>query len=278
MSVTMPGPRFIGVVMANAITIKTADRAILIGASGTGKSTLAKYLLDQWREDYPQSRVMIVDTKPRWRATGMPDGGTPKKLYSRMAKGDTIKGSVALTDMKDWPLVWDRDVNPSQTVIVQRVQQGWKDRSATQTATVSFALACMERFYATADAKTQSLIYADEGHDFFTPNGSARGSDIIQRSYRAGREIGLTSLTGFQRPVGLNLQMMTELNYLALFRINYARDAKRLVEYGWPLGTDPPTYDEKFCFKLWREGKPKAPTYRLTRKADNGNTNHRNAA
>jgi len=259
--------------MSNAITIQTADRAILVGASGTGKSTLARYLLDEWRKDYPKSRVLIVDTKPRWRATGMPDGGTPKKLYGRMAKGDTIKGSVALSDMDDWPLVWSRDVNPSQTVICQRIQRGWKDRRATQSATVSFALACMERFYASASAHTQSLLYIDEGHDFFSPNGTARGSDIIQRCYRAGREIGLTELTGFQRPVGLNLQMMTELNYLALFRINYEKDARRLVEYGWPLGTGPPTYDEKYHFKLWREGKPTAPVFRLTRKVDRQNGN-----
>lgn len=258
--------------MANAITLKTADRAILVGASGTGKSTLAKYLLDEWRKDYPKSRVMVIDTKPRWRGTTMPDGGSPKKLYSRMAKGDEIKGAVTLSDMSDWPLVWDKDTNPSQTVIVQRVQQGWKDRSASQAASVSFALACIERFYATASSKTESLLYADEGHDFYTPNGSARGSDIIQRCYRAGREIGLTSLMGFQRPVGLNLQMMTELNYLALFRINYAKDARRLVEYGWPLGTEPPTYDEKFCFKLWRDGSPRAQTYRLTRKVDRANS------
>lgn len=266
--------------MANAITLRTADRAILVGASGTGKSTLAKYLLDQWRDDYPQSRVLVIDTKPRWRGTLLPDGGSPRKLYGRMAKGDEIKGAVTLSDMNDWPLTWDKDTNPSQTVIVQRIQRGWKDRSATQMATVSFALACMERFYATASAHTQSLLYIDEGHDFFTPNGSARGSDIIQRSYRAGREIGLTELTGFQRPVGLNLQMMTELNYLALFRINYEKDARRLVEYGWPLGTGPPTYEEKFHFKLWREGKPTAPVYRLSRKVDrhNGYANDRTSA
>lgn len=266
--------------MANAITLKTSDRAILVGASGTGKSTLARYLLDSWRDDYPHSRVMVIDTKPRWRGTLMPDGSSPKKLYKRMAKGDEIKGAVVMSDMADWSLVWDKDINPSQTVIVQRVQQGWKDRRATQQATVSFALSCMERFYATASAKTESLTYCDEGHDFFTPNGSARGSDIIQRSYRAGREIGLTSLTGFQRPVGLNLQMMTELSYLALFRINYEKDARRLVEYGWPLGTGPPTYEEKFQFKLWREGRPIAPVYRLTRKADikNGNPDNRTPA
>jgi energy-coupling factor transporter ATP-binding protein EcfA2 len=253
--------------VANAVTLKTSDRAILVGASGTGKSTLARYLLEEWRKDYPKSRVMVVDTKPRWRGTIMPDGGSPKKLYSRMAKGDEIKGAVVLSDMADWPLAWDKDTNPSQTVIVQRVQQGWKDRKATQMATVSFALACMERFYATASAHTTSLTYTDEGHDFFSPNGTARGSDIIQRSYRAGREIGLTSLTGFQRPVGLNLQMMTELSYLALFRINYEKDARRLVEYGWPLGTGPPTYDEQFQFKLWREGRPVAPSFRLSGKA-----------
>lgn len=257
--------------MANAITLKTADRAILVGASGTGKSTLAKYLLDEWREDYPKSRVMVVDTKPRWRGTVMPDGGSPKKLYGAMAKGDEIKGAVTLSNMDDWPLAWDKDTNPSQTVIVQRIQRGWKDRSASQAATVSFALSCMERFYADATIRRESLLYIDEGHDFFTPNGSARGSDIIQRTYRAGREIGLTSLAGFQRPIGLNLQMLTELNYCSLFRINFDKDVRRLYDMGWPQGVGPPTYDETHCFKLWRNGKPSAPTYRLTRKVDRQN-------
>jgi len=158
--------------VANAITLRAADRAILVGASGTGKSTLAAYLLDAWRADYPKSRIMVVDTKPRWRGTIQADGSSPKKLYSRMAKGDEIKGAVTLSSMNDWTLAWDRDVNPSQTVVVQRIQQGWKDRSATQAATVSFALACIERYYATASIKRETLLYIDEGHDFFTPNGS----------------------------------------------------------------------------------------------------------
>jgi len=263
--------------MANQITLKTADRAILVGASGTGKSTLAKYLLDEWRKDYPRSRVMVVDTKPRWRAERMPDGSSPKKLYAKMAKGDSIPGSMCLSSMADWELSWDHDTNPSQTVVVQRIQKGWKDQKATQRATVHFGLACMERYFAGASIKRESLLYIDEGHDFFTATGSALGSDIIQRAYRAGREIGLTELSGFQRPSGLNLQVLTETNYAALFRINFENDVKKMYAMGWPKGVAPPTYDDEYGFRLWREGRPAAPMFRLTRKGSNGNADNADA-
>lgn len=242
------------------IALKSRDRAALIGASGTGKSTFAAYLLDRFRADYPHARILVLDTKPRWRAVRQANGTGTRRLYRNHAKGDTIAGSVALSDMRDWGIVWDDDTNPSQTVIAQRLE-------GSHAVNMRFQIAAAERFFKSQSAKRDSLLYVDEGMDFFTTSASAiGGSDIVQRCTRAGREKGLATLIGAQRPVGINLQILTEMNYAALFRINFVNDMKRLHEMGWPKDIGPPTYDTPHAFRLWREGSPQAPLYQLDKR------------
>jgi hypothetical protein len=246
----------------NDIAMHRSDRGILIGANGTGKSTLAEYVLASFRDEYPDARIAVLDTKPRWRAEYMPDGRKARKLYKRLAKGDTIPGSMHLSRAQDWPLVWDRDINPSQSVIVQRLSGSMADN-------VRFQVGFLEKFFSTQDVRRPSLVYLDEGMDFFTGSSSARGgSDIVQRCFRAGRERGLATLIGVQRPISINLQCLTETSWCALFRINFQSDVKRLYEMGWPHGTGPPTYEEvrrygQGLFRLWRDGQNQAPFYRL---------------
>jgi energy-coupling factor transporter ATP-binding protein EcfA2 len=257
------------------VTSRGADRATLVGANGTGKSTLANHLIHAFKEDYPDARVLVHDTKPRWRAEYQADGTRASRRYRRMAEGDTITGSMALDRLDDWPLVWDRDVNPSQIVIAQRI--GNARHPARHRTNILFQIMCAERFFDTQDAKRPSLIYFDEGMDFFHASAAARGgSDIVQRCYRAGREMGLASLFGCQRPVGISTQTLTEMNYCALFALNYTKDVKRLWEMGWPHDALPPTRHEPNCadnctahdpdgtFRLWRGGS-KAPKYRLAK-------------
>ncbi len=239
-----------------AIGMKNGDRGILIGASGTGKSTLSAHVLAEFRKDYPESRIIVFDTKPRWRAEHRADGTSTRKMYSAFAKGDTLPGAVALERPQDWALAWDKDCNPSQTVVVQRIR-------GSQRANVLFQLWCAERFFDSQKATRPALAYFDEGMDFFTVSGSAVGSDVVQRMFRAGREKNQATLIGVQRPKGINLQCLTETSWCAVFRINFEDDMKRLWEMGWPKGVGCPTYDQPYAFRLWREGRPTAPLYRL---------------
>ena len=226
---------------------------------------MAAYLIRAFREAIPASRILILDTKPRWRATHLPTGSSTKRRYKRFVKGDEIAGSMLMDDMRDWNLVWDKDVNPSRTVVVQA------PHGSTSRAKVLLSLRAAERFFDTQDARRPSLIYFDEGMDFFTTSGSARdNSDVVQRCFRAGRELNLTSLIGVQRPKGINLQCLTETSYCALYRINFADDVKRLHEMGWPKNVQAPEYgpdgQETHVFRLWREGRPGAAPYRLSMK------------
>jgi hypothetical protein len=244
------------------VSVKARDRAILIGASGTGKSTLAAHNLNHFRIQNPDARILVLDTKPRWRGQWKADGTSPTRMYRRFVKGDTIPGAVVVSRPVDWSLAWSKDVNPAQTVIVQRL-------TGTQSSNVAFQTWCSERFLETQRADRPSLIYWDEGMDFFTTSGSARNSDVVQRCYRAGRELNLASMIGVQRPKGINLQCLTETSYCALFRINFAEDVKRLWEMGWPREIGAPTYQEPHAFRLWRDSAPGAPLYRLNQRKEN---------
>ena len=238
-----------------------SDRGILIGANGTGKSTLAEYVLSAFRDEYPNARIAVLDTKPRWRAEWQADGRPARKLYRKLAKGDTIPGSMTISRAQDWPIVWDQDTNPSQSVIVQRLHGSMSDN-------LRFQVGFLEKFFQTQDARRPSLVYIDEGMDFFTGSSSARGgSDIVQRCFRAGRERGLATLIGVQRPISINLQCLTETSWCALFRINFKNDVRRLWEMGWPQSTGPPSYDQDHCFRLWRSGRAIAPLYKLGKAA-----------
>lgn len=262
----------------NAITLRVddhgADRATLVGATGTGKSTLAAYLIRVFKQDYPDSRIQIHDTKPRWRAEYLPDGTRAERRYRRMTKGDTIAESMAIDRLDDWDLVWDKDVNPSQVVVVQRI--GSRRHPITQRENIVFQVECAERFFHTQDARRPSLIYFDEGMDFFYSSAAARGgSDIVQRCYRAGREMGLATMASFQRPIGINQQTLTEMNYCALFDLDNRKDVRRLWDMGWPANVPAP-HTETFdgpdpigTFRLWRKGIH-APKYRLAREESNG--------
>lgn len=240
------------------VSMHASDRGILVGANGTGKSTLAEHVLSSFRHQYPDCRILVCDSKPRWRAERKVDGTSARSLYKRLARGDTIPGSVTMARMVDWNLAWDRDNNPVQTVVAQRIHGSNADN-------IRFQVAALERFFETQDAKRPSLAYLDEGMDFFTVNAGAKGgSDIVQRCFRAGRERGLATLIGVQRPVGINKQCLTETNWCAMFRINNIADIKTMLDMGWPQNAFPPDYSKPHVFRLWRaENGPTAPYYRL---------------
>lgn len=173
-------------------------------------------------------------------------GPSLSRRYKDQVPGDTIEG-VAMSRSEDWGLVWDRDLNPLQSVIVQTSQD------TPESVSMAFQVATIRKFFNTQKASVPSLLYVDEGMDFFTPNGVERFGGAIQRCYRAGRERGLATLAGFQRPKAISMQCLTEMNVLYLFRLNYRNDIKRLIEMGLPEDTEAPTENHRFLYM--RKGK-----------------------
>jgi energy-coupling factor transporter ATP-binding protein EcfA2 len=228
------------------MALDPGDRAVLIGASGCGKSTLANKLIGEWQASYcaptipagRRGRTMILDDKPRFRATRAVTGKSPRARYRDFVRGDTVEG-VVLDSLDHWQLAWDLQLNPSQTVIVQ-------NPALTEEGVVRLCQLAAARFFTTQTPRHPSLLYVDEGMSFFGPTGTGRYGNSIQRSFRAGREKKLAVLLGAQRPKQINMQCLTEANIAFLFRLDFDSDVKRMQEMSFPAGVAPITEDQQF--------------------------------
>src|SRR5579862_3653776 len=135
--------------LPDSLSLKPRDRAIIMGTSDSGKSTLANHQLTAFRNDYPNARILVSDTKPRWRGERLTDGTSAKRLYKKMAPGDFIPGAVIVQHPRDWALAWDKANNPTQTVIMQNVNLS-SDQNARWQAH------CAERFFRELDYRRPS--------------------------------------------------------------------------------------------------------------------------
>jgi hypothetical protein len=157
-----------------------------------------------------------------------------------MVPGDLLPG-VVLSRPKDWDLAWDRELNPTGIVVSQNMDMD-------EATLVRYQVAMIAKFFETQYWKEPSLLYIDEGHDFFGANATARYGSAIQRCFRAGAEKGMASLLGIQRPKTVNLQTLTESNVCYLFHIKFREDLKRLGEMGMTVRESPPVDSHQFFF------------------------------
>jgi hypothetical protein len=222
------------------ISLKRAERGLLLGGTGSGKSTAAEYLIPEFRREYNGSRVLIADSKPRFRAEWEPNGLPATARYKRWDHGAPVSGSMLVgggTAQGALKNVWKH----TDIAIVQCESQEM----------IPWLVAVIGAFFRDARASEPRLLYIDEGLDFFHPNGSPKGgSDAILRCSRAGRERGLASLVASQRPRGLPVQLISEVTKIYLFHLDFINDIKYLGEAGYPW-QDYPAPAEDHAFWYW---------------------------
>jgi hypothetical protein len=83
------------------INLPRAQRGILVGCVGSGKSTLGTELVRRFLQDEPRALVGLIDSKPRYRAEWSING--TRMRYHDWAAGDTLAGSVALHHAREFP-------------------------------------------------------------------------------------------------------------------------------------------------------------------------------
>lgn len=150
--------------------------------------------------------------------------------------------------MSEWRLAWDKTFNKTGIVIAQNLQMG-------DAELIKFESEAAQRLYDTQNWKEPTLLYVDEGHDFFGPTGIAKSTSVIQKCYRAGAEQGMATLLGIQRPKTVNLQLLTETNVMYLFYIAYQEDLKRLREMGVPPTLTKTPEEGSHEFRFFKDGK-----------------------
>lgn len=218
------------------ISLRKSERALLAGGVGVGKSTLEEALIVDFYWRYLNGLILIIDSKPRFKAQYERDGRSTRGRYKKWDHGSTVPGSVVVERPEHLKMAYDLG---ARIVIAQ----------ARGSATFPALVGCAEVFYDMARASRPQLLAVDETMDFFRINGAPIGGDSLIRAARSGRELGLAGLYCSQRTRGIPTQIMEYLEKLYMFRLDYDADLKRTWEMGAPKDLEMPT--QKRVFDYW---------------------------
>jgi hypothetical protein len=152
-----------------------------------------------------------------------------------------LESSRLVTKSDEWDIAWQT----GEGIVVLQ------NENLRQPDLIAWCVEMMEKFWRSQRRSSPGLVVIDEGMDFFGPTGNGKYGDIVQRIVRAGREKGIASLICSQRPKTINIQLISESNFLILFRINFIQDMIRLREMGIPFDLMPPR--EKYHFAAFRD-------------------------
>jgi len=224
--------------------MRERERALLLGGTGTGKTTLEEMLISDFYNRYLSSRILILDSKPRFRAEFLTNGVTAKRLFRHWKPGPTIPGSVLIRRASQLSDAWRLG---ARIVVAQCELQ--EERK--------YLVECAEEFFKSARHSRPQLLCVDETADFFHMNGSpiSGSSDALIRVSRAGRERGTAGLYCTQRAKSIPTSIIEEMTLLYLFLLDSKRDLDRCIEMGAPEWIEPP--ENKLEFKLWSKHERK---------------------
>lgn len=236
------------------INVPPGKRGMLIGTTESGKSTLAQYLINDWAENYPEARILVVDTKPHFKAThnltGIPIQFT--RLYWSMRKGDTLPYSLRLPvgdGITPYRLknAWDlaRTFTPKNRGLILIAQTNrvrdyyWLNR-------------VIMTHYETVSKWTWNYTYVDEMMVFLHQRSMHTG---VYQTIVSGAELGIGFLGATQRPKWIPTEAISEMSKLYMFIMYYWEDIKHLRDMGVPPTFEIP--DEYYVFNYFdkRSGK-----------------------
>ncbi len=181
------------------ITPQKADRALIIGGTRSGKSTLMDHFIRQMVKDRPHIQLLLLDTKPRFRAEVERYG--PQNRLVRDA-------SRHYTDWESGPVIpWSTRVDIHREKPLER---HWladdKCRVAIAQTDITTErgrlLEIADDWYNVRQKKADRVLAVDELLDHYHRNSlSIHGSrDVPLKIVRAGGERGFGALYGAQRP------------------------------------------------------------------------------
>ncbi len=234
------------------IAIPTNGRAMLVGKTESGKSTVASRLIQHFRDSNPKPRVLILDSKPRFRGTHELNGMLTTRRYRKWRRGETVPQSVVL---------------PSGVHVRHAMKQTWRlgyDTAIAQIPSLEYLdwlKASAAWFYEDADDSYQQLLYIDELADFFSSSGAYGRGNVLVQAVRSGRERGVAVMAGTQRPSGIPPSFFTELSRIYLFRIHRLRDIENLQETVLPENIQPPR--AKHVFLMYDASDESVAAYKL---------------
>jgi hypothetical protein len=218
-----------------------------VGETRTGKSTLANALIDQWARHDAAARILIVDTKPRFRAAWDLTGVRADHRYRHWRQGAYVPHSVRLPPLCS----------------VREMRQGWdiartitpKGRGLILVAQPPVAIEGVAGYFpwldylirghfADLNKRWWNYLYIDEMLSFMRSSRKLHAGTV--QMITAGGELGHTFLGGTQRPRWIPVEAMTEVTKLFAFRMSSDEDVDHLRGMGLPGGFRLPRVRHQF--------------------------------
>lgn len=178
-----------------------AERALIIGGTRSGKSTLMDHFMRHMVRERPNVQILLLDSKPRFRAEIERFG--PGNRFARLAErhyrdwesGPVIPASIRVDIHAEKPLLnfWKDDKYERYRIAVAQTEQ---------TIERGRLLEIADQWYTVRQRKSDRVLAVDELLDYYHRNTisvhSAR--DVPLKVVRAGGERGFGALYGAQRP------------------------------------------------------------------------------
>ena len=222
------------------ITPEQATRALLLAATGSGKSTVSCAVLESYHRLYPGDRLYIIDPKRRFVATRRPRDAAPGCLFPGGY-------DARLIGKRKGVRVYGRLIRPAMGFNFDDTVYVVQDESKVNELFLWL--------YSHADARRPVLVYLDESFDMM--HGSSANKPL-RKLYQQGRELGIGILTVNQRPRGIDRVWLTEAEYLIVGTIRHYEDLVYLAKNAnAPRGTfDAPLPRYVFQFVDQSGGRP----------------------
>jgi energy-coupling factor transporter ATP-binding protein EcfA2 len=203
--------------MQNPLYIKDNERGLLIGATGSGKSYLAKYVLSN------KSQLLVIDPKGDFILKGRKANiyRTPKELMKWKGNSNNEYAIYRPTPQHDESEDWD----------------------------VVFKFL----FYKKIKNK-RPFIYIDEA--YLVLKSPLSYSKFLKAIYNQGRGLGIGILAASQRPKGIPIFMRSENSRVWLFRLNDITDIKYMASVLTSAIITNPVKGHQFYFKTNDMEKP----------------------
>lgn len=230
------------------ITPGKGERVIVLGSSRSGKSVLSDHIHFNITKMRPAAEILLLDTKPRFRAEierfgpGMKMVRSADHHYVHWEKGPTIPGSyrhdINLTNMSYY---WGQK-DPCRTVILQ-TERDHERGQMLETADVGW--------FEVRKKGADRVLRVNEMLDFYYGNGVCLNSrhNVPLKVNRAGGERGFSGIYESQRTQGMPLQLIEESTLILLFHLKYEDDMKHLWRNGVPKTVFPPK-DMPYVFRM----------------------------
>ena len=226
-----------------------AERTIVYGGTRAGKSSYCDWSARHIQETRPSAMILLLDTKPRFRAETIAYGPglkwrkDAKKLYESWEAGPTFPNSVV------YPLDqvnWEAD-NPFKNFYRKPGELVVLQSGSSQLRPLMLRLA--RKFVDINPKRRERLLWVNEGLDFYQRNsfGIDARNDVILDAARAGGERGIGLMFEAHRPKGIPPLLNTLSSRIVLFHLRFHGDMRYMYDMGIPEDEEMP--DEDYAFK-----------------------------